>query len=157
MDGFTAALAVTVVLRGLGAGFILGVELMTLPTRIRLDPAVFATFMREAYRQVGVRLYAALTILGFLATLTLAAWASAGAVSTSASLLIWLSLAATFLGFVGTAGALPAMQALWRTPNEDLTRVASHLDRFSFWSMVSTVGHLVAFGLLVPALALAAR
>jgi hypothetical protein len=157
MDGFTAALVVTVLLRGLGAGFIFGVEMMTLPTRVRLDPAVFATFMREAYRQGGVRFYAGLTILGFLATLTLAAWTSTGSASSLASWLIWSSLAATVLGFVGTAGALPAMRALWKTPNEDLAHAASHLDRFSYWSIVSTIGHLAAFGLLVPALALAAR
>lgn len=153
-DGFDTVMAMTVVLRGLGAGFILGAELMTLPLRGRIDFALFATFMRESYGPSGVRIYAGLTIAGSLLTLALAIWTMYRGAVTTATWLIWLSLAATLLGFAGTAGAFPAMRELQRTTNDDFRDAKSQLDRFTLWGIISATGHGMAFALLVAALTL---
>jgi hypothetical protein len=111
-DWFAVLLASTVVVRGLGAGAILGVLVITLPTRRRIGVVAYTQFTRAHYLGSGVRAYAILTILGALmsgAALSLAiAWRASPFVTWS----ILASLLATLLGFVGTARALPAMRDL---------------------------------------------
>jgi hypothetical protein len=102
-DWFASLVATTVVLRGLGAGAILGVLLITVPTRRRIGVLAYVQFTRAQYRGWGVKAYGGLTVLGALLTtsvLALAIWWRAS------PFVVWAiptSLVATGLGFVGTA------------------------------------------------------
>jgi hypothetical protein len=66
---------------------------------------------------------------------------------------IAISLVASFLGFVGTAGAFPAMRRLWEPTDEDEVLLSILLDRFARWGTVSAVWHTVGFITLIVALA----
>jgi hypothetical protein len=65
---FLFTLGTTIVLRGLGAGIITGVELITLPARRRMDVIRYAQFARAYYKSRGVFVYAVITVLGALVT-----------------------------------------------------------------------------------------
>jgi hypothetical protein len=53
-DWLDVLLATTVVLRGLGAGIIWGVLIITVPTRRRLGLVPYAQFTRALYKGIGV-------------------------------------------------------------------------------------------------------
>jgi hypothetical protein len=151
-DWFPLLLATTAMLRGLGAGAILGSVLIT-PTRSSIGVVPYAQFTRAQYRSSGVRLYAATTILGALLTALALAVAIA---DREAPIVIWsvaASIVATVFGFVGTAGALPAMTGLWNASDEDAPLLSRLLDRFGRWGMFSAGWHLVAFVAVISALA----
>lgn len=150
-DAFLVTLAATVVVRGLGAGIITGVGLMTLPTRHRIGLVPYAQFARAHYKGSGVRVYAGITVVGALLTLSLAIAAFALGKPTVVTWCLGTSLAATILGFAGTAGALPAMRKLWQTTDDDEALLARLLDRFARWHVFSAFSHIVAFIALVCA------
>jgi hypothetical protein len=74
IDWFLILLAAATALRGLGAGIICGVELMTLPVRKRLGLIPYVQFVRALYREPGVKVYAGVTILGALLTSGATVW-----------------------------------------------------------------------------------
>ena len=154
-DWLDVVLATTVILRGLGAGVILGVLTITLPTLRRLGLLTYGDFTRAQYRGLGVKAYGVLTTVGAALTaavLVLAIMWHAGAAVT------WLtawSLAATVLAFGGVARALPAMFTLWKTGDDDPHAVARLLDRFARAGTFSAIWHAIAFIFVVAALAAA--
>jgi hypothetical protein len=151
---FFWSLGAATILRGIGAGMITGIQLISLPTRRRVDVIQFASITRIQFRGGGVRGYAAITILGALLTLALlvaACWESANEAQTRA---VAGSLVATILAFVGTGGALRAMRDLWASSDDDVARITHLLNRFTGWGSFSAVWHVVAFVALVAALML---
>lgn len=146
MNEFLFLIIVITVLRGLGAGIILGVSLMTLPVRKRLGVIPYSKFIQAHYKEKGVKVYAAITITGLLVTV----WALIVAYQSNRSFeiksAIAVSLIATIVGFVGTAGAFPAMIKLWESSN-DLTeaQLTLLLNKFGGWSIFSAVFHIVSF------------
>jgi hypothetical protein len=151
-EPFLWSLGAVAVLRGIGAGMITGVELISLPTRRRVDVVQFARITRVQYRGVGVRAYAGITIFGFLLTLALLVAARRGAAGEAQTGAIALSVVATMLAFVGTAGALRAMRDLWNSSDDDVVAIQHLLDRFDRWGLFSACWHLLAFVALVAAL-----
>lgn len=152
-DYFQPALAAAAALRGLGAGIITGVELITLPARRRLGPVAYATFVRAHFRGGGVKAYAGISLLGALLTAALSVAVFLPGRSRGEAWRIVFSLLSTLLGFVGTAGAYPAMRRLWQAPDDDADLLASLLDRFARWGLFSAIWHAAAFVALVAALA----
>lgn len=152
MDGFTLTLLTAVLLRGLGAGMITGILLLTMPARSRLGLAVYAHAIRTMYEGWGVKVYAVITFLGLILTIIALPWALAQGERGWVIGLLIASLAATLVGFIGTGGAFPAMRKLWSAPQDDQQLVASLLDRFGRWGIMSAGSHLVAFVLIAPSL-----
>lgn len=146
MNGFSFLIILTTVLRGIGAGIILGVSLMTLPVRKRLEVITYSKFIQAHYKEKGVKVYAAITIIGLLLTV----WTLIVAYQLNQPFeiksAIAVSLIATIVGFVGTAGAFPAMIKLWESSN-DLTeaQLTLLLNKFGGWSIFSAVFHIVSF------------
>lgn len=151
-DLFLLTLATTTVLRGLGAGIITGVGMMTLPARRRIGLVQYTRFARAHYKGGGVRAYAGITVLGALLTIALSIAAFLLGKPPAVTWCIVVSLLATILGFVGTGGAFPAMRRLWRASDDDEALLASLLDRFARWHVFSAIWHVVAFVALVCAL-----
>src|SRR5262249_9170701 len=144
IDGFLWILVLATVLRGLGAGIILETQLMTLPLRRRFDLQSYARFMRAYYAQAGVKIYAAITMTGFVLSIALASWTFASSGSASLKWSLLGSVAASCLGFVGTAGAYPTMKKLWATHDSSSgSEVSRFLDRFASWGVFSAVWHVV--------------
>lgn len=154
-DPFLLTLATTTVLRGLGAGFISGVEWVTFSARRRLPIAQYAQFSRAHYRGEGVFVYAGTTVTGSFLTfvLSIAAFREHRTSVETSSLV--LSVLATISSFAGTGVAFPAMLQLWRTGDDDEVLLAELLDRFARWGLLSAVSHIVAFVALVIALTVA--
>lgn len=156
-DWFATLLAITVVLRGLGAGAILGVLVITLPTRRRIGVVAYGQFTRAHYDGVGVRGYGALTVLGALMSTVVVSFAIAWGASAFMTWALIVSLIATLLGFVGTARALPAMRDVRTVGDDETALLATHLDRFARWGALSGCCHIVAFIAIATASAALAR
>lgn len=152
-DWLDVLLATTVVLRGLGAGAIMGVLAITLPTRRRIGAVPYAQFTREQYRGLGVKAYGVLTTVGALLTATVLTLAIVWQASAWETWMTASSLAATGLAFVGVARALPAVVKLWQTSDDDPSLVARLLDRFARAGTFSAAWHAIAFILIATALA----
>ncbi|MEO6302052.1 MAG: hypothetical protein ABIP51_02655 [Bacteroidia bacterium] len=152
MSWFVIVLIITVILRGMGAGIITGVTLITLPARRRLGILQFANFMRVHYKEKGVKVYAATTIVGFILTIVLCTYTFKRSEPVIVSSAIVTSLIATVLGLVGTAGAFPAMINLWKLEEDDLLKLTSFLNRFAGWSIFSAIFHTISFVILIVAL-----
>lgn len=149
MDSLQTLLLVTTFVRGLGSGMIAGILLLTMPVRSRVGMPAYASFILVMYQTWGVRVYAGLTGLGVLLTI----WLLVMAIGAGSSSIEWIaaSLAATTLGFVGTAGAYPTMRRLWTTANGALELAEPLMNRFERWGMFSAACHLAAFVCLVVA------
>ncbi len=135
MDWFLILLAVTTAVRGLGAGIIYDVALVSLPVRRQIGAIPYARYARANYRGNGVKTYATVSILGALLTIAVTAGAFGGRASAIVSWSIGISLIATVIAFVGTSQALPAMLSLREAPDDEallskiLDRIAPHLAR----------------------------
>jgi peptidoglycan/LPS O-acetylase OafA/YrhL len=143
MNWFLGLLIITTILRGVGAGIITGVGIITLPVRESLGEVAFAVFMRAHYKEIGVKIYAAITILGLILTSIVLYFSYQ---RNEQSIFIWLiilSLGATVL--VGTGGAFPAMIKLWKTNNDDVYVLKNLLNRFAKWHLFSAIFHVIAF------------
>lgn len=68
MTDFDLLLTTTTFLRGMGAGVIFGMAVITLPVRKRLGTKIYATFIKAHYKENGVKIYAGITVLGLLFT-----------------------------------------------------------------------------------------
>jgi hypothetical protein len=153
VDWFLVTLVTATILRGLGAGIIIGLGLMLLPARRRLGNIPYAQFTRTLYKGGGVRAYAAITILGALLTVSCVPWSFVYRAPALANWMIVASLAATIVGFVGTGVSFPTMLTLWRTCDDDEAVVIKLLDRWDRWHVFGAVWHGIAFFALAIALA----
>ncbi|KUH81391.1 MULTISPECIES: hypothetical protein [unclassified Mycobacterium] len=155
MDGFMLLLAGTVFLRGSGAGMITGILLLTMPAQSRLGWRSYAGALRAMYGAWGVKVYGVITGLGLILTIVALVWAILRGESPTVVGLLAASLAATVGGFVGTAGAYPAMKKLFAAPDEDQRLVLTLLSRFGKWGIVSGCCHVAAFALITAAMSTA--
>lgn len=154
VDWFLVTLVTATILRGLGAGIIIGLGLVLLPARRRLGNIPYAQFTRTLYKGGGVRVYAVITILGALLTVACVPWTFGHRAPAIVSWMIMASLAATILGFVGTGVNFPTMLTLWRTSDDDEAVVIKLLDRWDWWHAFGAVWHGIAFFALAIAMAL---
>ena len=152
MDWFLILLAVTVAVRGLGAGIIYDVALVSLPVRRQIGVIPYAHYVRATYHGNGVKTYTTVSILGALLTIAITIGAFVGGESAIVIWSIVISLIATFIAFIGTSRALPAMLSLQEAPDDE-TSLSKILDRFARWHTFSTLWQVVAFIALVVALA----
>ncbi|WP_156426682.1 hypothetical protein [Mycobacterium sp. IS-3022] len=150
-----ALLAGTVFLRGSGAGMITGILLLTTPARSRLGWRSYPGALRAMYGAWGVKVYGVITGLGLVLTIVALVWAILRGENPALVGLVAASLAATIGGFVGTAGAYPAMKKPFATPDEDQRLVLTLLSRFGKWGTVSASCHVAAFALITAAMATA--
>jgi hypothetical protein len=151
MDRFLILLAVTTAVRGLGAGLIYDVALVSLPVRRQIGAIPYAKYARALYMSNGVKTYATVSILGALLTIAVTAGAFVRGDSAIVSWSIAISMIATVIAIIGTSRALPAVLSLRQAPDNEalLNKI---LDRFAYWHTFSTVWQLVAFIALVVAL-----
>lgn len=149
MTNIDLLMAATTFLRGIGDGAIFGVAIMTLPVRKRLGTMVYATFIKAHYKESGVKMYAGITVLGLLLTTWLAVIVYHGHYPNSIKYCTMASLLATISGFVGTAGAFPAMNKLWKSADYAMIDITKLLDKFAFWHIISALAHIIAFILLL--------
>ena len=152
MDWFSILLAVTTAIRGLGAGIIYDVALVSLPVRRVIGAIPYANFARANYQGNGVKTYATVSISGVLLTIAAAIAAFMRGESAIVSWSIAISLIATVIAFIGTSRAHPAMLSLRKAPDEEAL-LSEILDRFARWHTFSTVWQLISFVALVVALA----
>lgn len=152
MDWFLLLLAVTTIVRGMGAGMIYDVALVSLPVRKQIGAIPYARFARALYMGNGLKTYATISILGVVLTIVVTV---VSFVQGQAAIVSWSlagALLATVLAFIGTARALPAVQSL-RNTGDDETVLSETLDRFARWHTFSTFWQVVSFVALVVALA----
>jgi len=152
MTNFELLSVCTAALRGIGAGAIFGVTIMTLPVRKRLALTAYSEFMKAHYKEQGVKIYAGITVLGLVLTVWLSAIAYENHIPNNVLYFIAGSLLATIIGFVGTAGAFPAMHKLWKAAALRDKETALLLNKFAFWSSISATAHIIAFILLLIAI-----
>lgn len=152
MDWFLALLAFTTVVRGMGAGIIHDVAVVSLPLRHDIGAIRYARYARALFAGRGAKTFPPVAIGGALLTVAVAAGAFLWTDSLGVRWWTCIALAATVLAFAGTTLALPAVAKLRHTADEEaaLTPV---LDRFARWHTVSTAWQVAAFVALVVALA----
>jgi hypothetical protein len=152
MDWFLVLLAFTVAVRGMGAGIIYDVALVSLPVRRKIGAIRYAEYARANFEGRGVKTYVTVSIVGALLTMAVTVgtfvWGSSPTVTWS----VVISFAATVLAFVGTSRALPALLSMRQTP-EDEAALSKVLGRFAYWHTFSTAWQVAAFAALVVALA----
>jgi Na+-translocating ferredoxin:NAD+ oxidoreductase RnfD subunit len=152
MDWFLALLAFTTVVRGMGAGIISDVAVVSLPVRHHIGAVPYAQYARALFGGRGAKTYAPVSIGGALLTVAVAVGAFAWTDSSGVRWSVCTALAATVLAFIGTSKALPAMVRLRRISDEEAA-LAPVLDRFARWHTLSAIWQVVSFVALVVALA----
>jgi hypothetical protein len=152
MDWFLISLAATAVVRGLGAGIIYDVALVSLPARRRIGLIPYAQYTRANYEVLGVKTYVTVSILGALLTVVVTVGAFVWQNSVAVICSTMTSLAATVLAFVGTACAMPVVLRLRQTINDEAL-LSKMLNRFARWHAFSAAWQVVAFVAMVAALA----
>ncbi len=152
MDWFLFLLLITTLVRGMGAGIIYDVALVSLPVRQRIGAVPYARYAVANFMGNGVKTYATVSILGALLTiaLTIAAFALHEPAPVTGS--ISAALVATLLAFAGTSRALPAVLSLRSAPDDE-AQLSIVLNRFARWHSFSTVWQVVSFIALTVALA----
>lgn len=151
MNILTLLLAVTIAVRGMGAGIIYDVALVSLPLRNRIGIVPYAKYAR-AYFKGGSKTFVFISILGALLTFIVAVEAYLNGVSYISAWAIAISVISTILAFIGTSRALPAMLSLQDAPDDEvlLTKI---LNKFARWHTFSTIWQVISFFALIVALA----
>lgn len=149
----TTLLVITLITRGIGAGIIFGIGILTNPVRHKISISAYAKFIKIFYKGLGVKAYAIITGLGLMLTIALLAISIKQQAPPLAIAFITTSLIATCFGFIGTAGAFPTMIKLWRANDGDEEIITLLLNRFEFWHWFSTISHLIAFCTLSTSMA----
>jgi len=148
-----ALLALATAVNGLLAGLNVDTALVKLPTRRRIGAVAYATFARGNDLGNGLVVY---PLLGIGATLlTVLATALAFVERSPMEVLLLLSLASllSILHTFATTRAAPVMLSLKDTPDDEALLTAK-LDRFAHWHTVRATFQVLAFFVLVWALAL---
>jgi hypothetical protein len=151
MDGFAVLLAVTLVVRGLGAGIIYDVAVVSLPVRHEIGAVPYARYARALFAGRGAKTFVAVAVGGALLTLAVVVGAFISGEPSGVRWWTCIALVATVLAFAGTTRALPAVLSLRRLPDDE-TALAPVLDRFARWHTISTGWQVVSFIALVVAL-----
>lgn len=151
MDWFLVLLAFTAAVRGMGAGIIYDVELVSLPVRHRIGAVRYAEYARANFEGRGVGTYATVSILGALLTVAVTIGAFVWGDSATVIWSVVVSFVAPVLAFIGTPRAFPALSSVWRTADDE-AGLSKALDRFAYWHTFSTAWQLAAFVALIVAL-----
>ncbi|MEW5940823.1 MAG: hypothetical protein AB1750_14230 [Chloroflexota bacterium] len=151
MDWFSATLALTVIVRGMGAGLIYDVALISLPVRRQIGVIPYRKFAVANFG-IGVKTYAPVSILGALLTIVVTIGAFVRGEPALVNWFTTIALGATVLAFLGTSRALPALLSLRQAPDEE-TFLTGTLNRFARWHTFSAAWQVVSFIALVVALA----
>ncbi len=147
--GFINLLIITIILRGISVGIILGIGMLTNPVRHKIGINNYAKFIKVFYKGLGVKAYAIMTIVGALLTGLLLILSIQQQLTITVNIFLVFSLFGSAFGFIGTAGAFPTMNKLWATDDKEEKTLIVLLNKFEFWHWFSAIGHLTAFCTLV--------
>jgi hypothetical protein len=150
MDWFIILLAVTTVVRGLGAGLIYDVAWISLPLRRKIGIIPYARYANANFKE-GVKTYAPISIVGALLTIAVTISLFTREISPVVFWSVMIALIATVLAFIGTSRALPALMSIRKAP-EDEDLLSKAFDRFAYWHSFSTIWQVVSFLALIVAL-----
>lgn len=131
MDFLLLLLAVTVAVRGLGAGIIYDVALVSLPLRHQIGVIPYANYARALFKS-GFKTFFTVSILGAILTFALAVDAFIQGVSSIVGWSIAISVIATILAFIGTSRALPGVSSL-QDVTDDEVLLSKILNKFALW------------------------
>src|SRR5215813_11522202 len=129
MDWFLALLAFTTVVRGMGAGIIYDVAVLSTPVRHDIGAVQYARYARALFAGRGAKTFVLVSIGGALLTVAVAVGAFVWTDSSGVRWWTCIALVATVLAFAGTSQALPAMTKVRHASDED-TALGALLDRF---------------------------
>ncbi len=152
MDWFLALLAITVIVRGLGAGIIYDVALVSLPMRRQIGVIQYSRYIRANFEGNGTKTYVTVSIAGALLTIAVTIGLFTGEFSQIVFWSVIISFISTVIAFIGTSRALPAMLSLRGAPDDE-KQISEILNRFAYWHTFSTVWQVISFIALVVALA----
>jgi hypothetical protein len=154
MNWFLILLAVTIFVRGMGAGIIYDVAVVSLSLRHDIGVVSYAHYARALFKR-GFRTFFTVSVVGAVLTIVVAVgsflWSSAGVRSWTC-----VALGMTILAFAATARALPAVLKLRRLPDEP-KELDPVLAQFAIWHRVSALWQVASFVALVVALCVSPR
>jgi hypothetical protein len=154
MDLVVFLIASASAINGLLAGLNVDTALVKLPTRRRIGAVAYTTFARGNDLGNGLVVYPLLGVGAAL--LTLLATALAYVWHSSMEVLLLLSLASllSILHTFATTRAAPVMLSIKDAPDDEAI-LSAKLDRFARWHTVRAMFQVVAFFVLLWALAVA--
>jgi len=136
MDFFIFLLAVTVFVRGLGAGLIYDVAWISLPLRKQIGVVAYAQYARANFTR-GFKTYGPVSIIGLLLTIAVTVVVFFGDFRPVIFWSVITAMLATILAFFGTTRALPAVMSI-RKSADDEAELTKTFDHFAFWHSFST-------------------
>ncbi len=148
-----ALLALATAVNGLLAGLNVDTSLVKLPARRRIGAVAYATFARGNDLGNGLFVYPFLGIGAALLTVLATVLAFVGRSPQEVLLLLSLASLLSILHTFATARAAPIMLSIKDTPDDDAILTAK-LDRFARWHIVRATFQVLAFFVLLWALAI---
>ena len=153
MNLIIALLALATAVNGLLAGLNVDTALVKLPARRRIGVVAYATFARGNDLGNGLIVYPLLGIGAVLLTVLTTALVFVEHFPKEVLLLLSLASLLSILHTFATTRAAPVMLSIKDTPDDEVLLKAK-LDRFSHWHTVRATFQVVAFFVLVWALAI---
>ncbi len=150
MDLLLILLAITVAVRGLGAGIIYDVALVSLPLRHKIGVIPYVNYAQALFKD-GFKTFFTISIIGAILTVVVTVDAFIQGASPIVSWSIALALIATIIAFIGTSRALPVISSLQKAPDDEVL-LSKKLDKFARWHTFSTIWQVVAFITLIIAM-----
>jgi hypothetical protein len=153
MNLFIATLALATAVNGLLAGLNVDTALVKLPARRRIGAVAYATFARGNDLGNGLFVYPLLGIGAALLALLTTVLAFVARSEQEVLLLLSLAALLSILHTFATTRAAPVMLSIKHAPDDEALLTAK-LDRFARWHAVRATFQVLAFFLLLWALAL---
>jgi hypothetical protein len=153
MNLVIALLTLATAVNGLLAGLNVDTALVKLPARQRIGVVVYATFARGNDLGKGLVVYPLLGVGAALLTFLVTALAFVERSPLEVLLLLSLASLLSILHTFATTRAAPVMLSIKDTPDDEALLTAK-LDRFARWHTVRATFQVVAFFVLVWALAI---
>jgi hypothetical protein len=154
MDLVTFTLTLAGAVNGLLAGLNVDTALVKLPTRRRIGAVAYATFARGNDLGHGLVVYPLLGVGAALLTVLATVLAYTQHSRVEVVLLLSLASVLSLLHTFATTRAAPVMLSLKETPDDEAL-LSAKLDRFAHWHAVRAIFQVVAFVVLLWALAIA--
>ena len=153
MNLIIALLALATAVNGLLAGLNVDTALVKLPARQRIGVVAYATFARGNDLGKGLVVYPLLGVGAALLTFLVTALAFVERSPLEVLILLSLASLLSILHTFATTRAAPVMLSLKDTTDDEALLTAK-LDRFAHWHTVRATFQVVAFFVLVWALAI---
>ena len=153
MNLLISLLALATAVNGLLAGLNVDTALVKLPARRRIGAVAYATFARGNDLGNGLVVYPLLGIGAALLTVLVTAVAYIELSPMEVLLLLTMASLLSILHTFATTRAAPVMLSLKDTPDDEAI-LTTKLDRFARWHTIRATFQVVAFFVLVWALAL---